>query len=449
MDSRDRIDFGDTAIKKLFYKFLFPTVLGMVCTAVFVITDGIFVGRGIGSDALASVNLVAPLFTLGTGLGLMFGMGGSVVASINLAQGKRRIANINITQALVVPGLFILLLTTLIILFKEQVLRLMGTPPELMHSAGEYLFWFTLFLTPLALFNILTFIVRLDGSPRVVMACTMTAAGINIVLDYLFIFVFEWGLPGAAVATGIGFIVGAGIMLRYMLRHNRTLQLVKLKISRHSLQLTARNIGYMTYVGFPALLSELAISCLMVVGNYTFIRYIGKDGVAAYSIACYLFPIIFMVYNGIIQSAQPIISYNYGAGQPDRVRDAFGMALRTALLCGLFFFGISWLCAPGIVGLFLSPDAPAYDIAVKGLPWFAAGYPFFGVNVVTIGYYQSIERGRLATGQTILRGIVLMTLCFLILPPWLGVVGIWLAVPVAELLDSLLLLTLLGLRKRS
>lgn len=448
MDNREHIDFRDTAVKKLFYKFLFPTILGMVCTAVFIITDGIFVGHGIGSDALASINLVAPLFTLGTGLGLMFGMGGSVIASINLAKGKKRIANINITQSLVAPGLLIALVSILIIIFKEQVLTILGTPPELMYSAGEYLIWFTLFLAPLALFNILTFIVRLDGSPRFVMVCNMIAAGINIVLDYLFIFVFKWGLFGAAIATGIGFIVGAAIMIWYMFHRNRTLQFVKLKISIGSLLLTARNIGYMTYVGFPALLSELAISCLMVVGNYTFIRYIGKDGVAAYSIACYLFPIIFMVYNGIIQSAQPIISYNYGAGQNDRVKDALALALKTAALCGLLFFGVSWLFAPEIVGMFLSPDAPAYDIAVKGLPWFAAGYPFFGINVVTIGYYQSIERGRLATGQTILRGIVLMTLGFLILPPLLGVVGIWLAVPAAEVIEMLLLVTLLILRKR-
>ena len=98
---RDSIDFSSSDVGKLFRRFLFPTVMGMVFSAVFVITDGIFVGRGIGSDALASVNIVAPLFTLGTGLGLMFGMGGSVVASINLAQGKRRVAEINITQSLV------------------------------------------------------------------------------------------------------------------------------------------------------------------------------------------------------------------------------------------------------------------------------------------------------------------------------------------------------------
>ena len=279
------------------------------------------------------------------------------------------------------------------------------------------------------------------------MACNIMAACINIVLDYLFIFVFEWGLAGAAVATGIGYVVGSGVMLWYMFRRSRTLRFVKLKISGKSMRLTVRNLWYMSYIGFPALLSELAISCLMIVGNYTFIHYVGKDGVAAYSIACYIFPIIFMVYNGIIQSAQPIISYNYGAGLMRRGRKALRMALGTAALCGAAAFGFTWLCSPWIVGLFLTPDAPAYAIAVQGLPWFAAGYPFFGINVVTIGYYQSIERGRLATGLTVLRGIVLMTFCFLVMPHMAGVTGIWLAVPVAEALETLLLVYLLRSRR--
>lgn len=436
---RDPIDLGSADVGRLFRRFLVPTVLGMLFSAVFILTDGIFVGRGIGSDALAAVNIAAPLFTLGTGLGLMFGMGGSVVASIHLAQGKPRIASINVTQAVAVPALAVLLLSAATILGAGPLLRLLGTPSDLMVQAREYLVCFALFLMPLAVFNILMFIVRLDGSPRFAMAANITAALLNILLDYLFIFIFGWGLAGAAVATGIGYIVGAGMMLYYMYRRSRTLRLVRLKLSPRSLRLTLRNLGYMTYIGFPALLSEAAISCLMVVGNYTFIRYVGKEGVAAFSVACYLFPIVFMVYNGILQSAQPIISYNYGAGQIGRSRTALRMGMLTAFCCGLAVFGLTWLFAQQVAGLFLRPEAAAYPLAVEGLRWFAAGYPFFGINVVAIGYFQSIERGRLATGLTVLRGIVLMTLCFLVLPRLLGVIGIWLAMPAAELLETGLL----------
>ena len=161
---RDSIDFSSSDVGKLFRRFLFPTVMGMVFSAVFVITDGIFVGRGIGSDALASVNIVAPLFTLGTGLGLMFGMGGSVVASINLAQGKRRVAEINITQSLALPALLIALLSALLIHCHEPLLMLLGTPGELMVPAREYLVWFTLFLAPLAVGGHITLLGKIPAA---------------------------------------------------------------------------------------------------------------------------------------------------------------------------------------------------------------------------------------------------------------------------------------------
>lgn len=165
----------------------------------------------------------------------MFGMGGSVVASIHLAQGKPRIAAINITQAVVLPTLAVLLLSAATILSAQPLLGLLGTPPELLADARRYLVCFALFLAPLALFNILMFIVRLDGSPRFAMAANLVAAGLNILLDYLFIFVFGWGLPGAAIATGIGYIVGVAMMLRYMRRRSRTLRFVQLKLSSRQL----------------------------------------------------------------------------------------------------------------------------------------------------------------------------------------------------------------------
>lgn len=434
---KDSIDFGSMDISTLFRKLLVPTVLGMVFSAIFVITDGIFVGKGIGSDALAAVNITAPLFMITTGIGLMFGVGASVVASIHLSQGKKKVASINITQALAFSSMLILVMSALCLYFVEPVGRMLGSSERLLPLVIEYMLWYVPFLVFYVLMNAGMFFVRLDGAPNYAMICNGVAAVINIVLDYIFIFEFGWGMMGAAFATSLGVAVGALMILVYLARYSRNISLYRIKLSKKSMQLTCRNISYMIKLGTSAFISEASIAVMMFLGNYVFIRYLGEDGVAAFSIVCYFFPIIFMVYNAIAQSAQPIISYNFGANQQDRVNKAFRLSIRAALICGILFFIITALCSQNIVSLFIDRSYGAFDIAVKGIPYFAIGYIFFAVNMVGIGYYQSIERARRATIITLLRGVAFMLIGFFALPPIMGVAGIWLAVPLAECMTFL------------
>lgn len=431
---KDSIDFGSMDISRLFRKLLIPTVLGMVFSAIFVITDGIFVGKGIGSDALAAVNITAPLFMITTGIGLMFGVGASVVASIHLSQGKRKVASINITQALLFSALIIILMSALCFYFVEPLGKLLGSSERLLPNVIEYMVWYVPFLVFYVLLNAGMFYIRLDGSPNYAMMCNAVAAIINIILDYIFIFEFGWGLMGAAFATSIGITVGALMTLVYLAYFSRYISLYRIKLSKKSLLLTLRNIGYMIKLGTSAFISEASIAVMMFLGNYVFIRHLGEDGVAAFSIVCYFFPIIFMVYNAIAQSAQPIISYNFGTGNGNRVKHAFRLSAKTALICGTFFFVLTALCSQNIVSLFIDPSYGAFDIAVKGIPYFAIGYIFFAFNIVGIGYFQSIERPHRATIITLLRGVAFMLIGFLVLPHFFSVTGIWLAVPLAELL---------------
>lgn len=434
---KDSIDFSSMEISTLFRKLLIPTVLGMVFSAIFVITDGIFVGKGIGSDALAAVNITAPLFMITAGIGLMFGVGSSVVASIHLSQGKRRVASINITQALVFSTLLILIMSALCFYYIEPLAKLLGSSDRLLPLAVEYMAWYLPFLVFYEILNIGMFCIRLDGSPTYAMMCNAIAAILNIILDYIFIFEFGWGIMGAAFATSLGTVIGGLMTLIYLLKFSRSLHLCRIKLSIKSMMLTLRNVGYMIKLGSSAFISEASIACMMFLGNYVFIHYLGEDGVAAFSIACYFFPIIFMVYNAIAQSAQPIISYNFGAGQPDRVRKALHLAIRTALICGISFFIITVLCRQNIVSLFIDRSYVAFDIAVNGISYFGIGFIFFAFNMIGIGYYQSVERGQRAMIITLLRGVVFMLIGFLVLPKILGVPGIWLAVPFAELLTML------------
>ena len=225
-------------------------------------------------------------------------------------------------------------------------------------------------------------------------------------------------------------------MLRYMLRHSRTLHFVKFKTSYKSLRLTARNLGYMTYIGFPALLSELAISCLMVVGNYTFIRYTGKDGVAAYSIACYIFPIIFMVYNGIIQSAQPIISYNYGAGSSKRVKDAFKLLLKISFGYALLLWALVMLL-PGVFVRMFNSDPVLITFTKTALRVYLAALFMMGIQMACQMTFNSLGRAVESIIVAITRKFVLLLPLIFILPRIFTdnkTMAVYLAEPIADFL---------------
>ena len=439
---RDSLDFKSMSVEKLFTKLLVPTIMGMAASALFTVVDGIFVGNGIGSDAMAAVNISAPIFMIITGVGLMFGMGGGILTSINLSQGKKKVANINFTQSVIALVFISLVMTLLLTIFPHKIATLFGSDEYLMDMVVEYLFWFSISLPFTVLVVALPFFIRLTN-PKISMWAMLAATVVNIILDYLFIFVFKWGLFGAAIATDIGEFVGAAIMIIYLFRHSIAIRFVWLKLSVKSLLLTLRNVGYMIKLGFSVFLSEITISVMIISGNYVFMDYMGADGVAAYSVICYQFPIIFMVFNATVQSAQPIISYNYGYGQMKRSDNALRLSMLFTLAFA-FSIMLLFICfTRSIVTLFIPDTASAaWGYAVAGLPLFATDYLFFGINIIIIGYYTSIERLRRAISLTVLRGI-LPVVFFFTLPLLLDVNGIWLAVAAGDITTTVVIVILL------
>jgi putative MATE family efflux protein len=435
---KDSIDFGKENVGYLFRKMLIPTVMSTVFTALFCITDGIFVGHGIGSDALAAVNIVVPLWLFATGVGLMFGMGASVIAAIHLANGKQKVARIVITQAVIVSSLFLILFSLITSLFATKTVSILGASPRLTPLSVDYLIGFIPFSATNALLCSGGFFIRLDGSPRYAMACSITSAVINIILDYLFIFPFGWGIFGAAIATSIGTVAGCIMILIYLFNPHHQLHFIRFKSSWNSVKLTIRNTGYMCRLGASSFLKETANSCMMLCGNLVMMKLNGDDGVAAWSIICYFYPIVFMLYNAIGLSAQPIISYNYGTGNTTRIKKAFLMALKTSIGCGILLVLITVFFSREIALLFVSSDTEAYRLAAKGLPLFATGFIFFAVSIVAIAYFQSVKQARNATLLTIMRGFIFMIICFVFLPMALGEVGAWLSVPATDMLATAL-----------
>ena len=439
-DNRDALDFGTMNVPRLFIKLFVPTLMGLIFSAILNLADGIFVGKGVGSDALAAINVAAPIFLVSTGIALLFATGVSIVAAVHLSQGKHKAASINITQAFTVSVGLLTLFSLAIFFFPRQLCYLFGGTERLEPLVVAYLRG----VSPIPMFTAIMFVgmfvIRLDGAPKYAMVCNVASSLLNILLDWLFVFPLHWGISGAAIATSISEAVAAVGTMFYMTFLARNVRWYRPKFTRKRMLLTLRNVGYMTKLGVSTFVGETAIVCMLIVGNFCFVKYLHEDGVAAYSVACYLFPLVFMFGNGIAQASLPIVSYNYGQKNTQRIRSTFRLTVGLAVVLGLLITAFCIAESDTLISLFLNRGTAAHRIGCEGFPYFTFAFLFFTLNIVLIGFYQSIERTRRATVWMLLRGVVFVIPCFILLPELMDDKGLWLAVPMSEFLTFIVIL---------
>ncbi|MEE0978115.1 MAG: MATE family efflux transporter [Muribaculaceae bacterium] len=426
------LDFGGGNIPKLFRILFFPTLAAMVFDALFVIVDGIFVGHGVGASGIAAISIISPLFSIVSGIGLMFGIGASVLASISMSKREIGEADKTITQAFAVGTSFMASIVVLCCCFAENVVDFLGCSQTLKSQCLDYLYW----LLPGIVFIMFQFIgmmlIRLDGSPKYAMFCNVIPGIVNVVLDWVFIFPLGLGVKGAAMATSISCVLGGSMALIYFFRLSEVLNFTRLKLSVAELCDAAHNTWAIIKIGFATLLTELTMSVMLFTANHMFISILGDNGVAAFSIACYLFPFLFSVNNSVSEAIQPIISFNFGAGNIKRVAKALHTALIAALICGAFEVISIAGGAKYLVMMFLEPGSEAFELACDGLPKFALCGMFFALNIAFIGYYQAMKKACTATVFTLLRGMIFVVPSLLWLPDLIGIHGLWLAIPISE-----------------
>ena len=447
--NRDKINFEETNIPRLFAMILIPTLMGLIFGGLLNIADGIFVGKGIGSDALAAVNVAAPIYLVSSAIALMFGTGVSIIAAVHIAHRNFKAANINITQSLSVPAIVGLLFGIAIYVFAPQLCYLFGGSKQLEPLVVTYLRSISSIPFLTVFFFVGAFVIRLDGSPRYAMMCNIIPSVLNIFLDWLFVFPLGMGLLGAGIATSLSMFVGAVMTMSYMTYFSHVIKVYRLKLSRTSFYLTGRNLLEMCRLGFATFIGDMAITCMLITGNYMFMKYLHEDGVAAYSVCCYLFPLVFMFGNAVAQSQLPIISFNKGLGKQERVNATFRLSVGSTAICGCIIVICSIFGCASILNLFLDEVSPAYQIATQGFPLFSLSFLFFSLNIVIIGFYQSIKYARESNLFMLLRGIILLIPAFIIMPRLWGVTGLWLAVPASEFLTfCIILMTTIASRKK-
>lgn len=406
--------------------------MGMLSWSLLTVVDGIFVGWGIGSHAIAAINISYPIFIILTGFALMVGTGASVVASIHLSKDNLKAARINVTQALAFSSAVTSVAILLVEIFPERVSYMLGASDSLMPLVRDYMVW----LVPSCIAQVWSviglFIIRLSGAPRYAMWCNVIPAILNMFLDWLLVFPLGMGVKGAAIASSLSIAAGGIMAIAYFFYSGCTLRLYRLKLSLTSLKLTLRNIGYQCKIGLSSMLGEFNMAILMLAGNTVFMHYLGDAGVGAYGIACYYFPFVFTFSNSIWESAQPIVSYNYGLGRTDRILATVSISSITAVFSALFAIIAFTLFPQYLVHLFIPASDPAAHIAISGLPCYALGFLFYIFNTLFIGLFQSVELVKPSVAFSLLRGVVFVVPSFMFLPKLIGNSGMWLAMPLAE-----------------
>jgi len=433
MERKQITNILDTeSVGRSFLRYLIPSIVGMLLMAVNIVIDGIMVGNKLGSVALAGVGIAVPFFSIFVGISLWVGIGSANRYSLMMGAKRPDQARIIFSHAIST----ILILTVIIELFtftfRTELAYFLGANVDTFKYTSGYLNIMLLFGFVFTAENTFSILVRNDGGPNTAMIALISTSVVNIILNYVFLFIFEMGVQGAAIATVTGAFVGLIILSTHFFRKKSNLRFVRFKFDKKLVLL-------FLVIGFPSFLAEFGISFFTVSHNLVFKDLAGTVGLSAFAILNYVHSFMLMLFIGMGAAIQPLISYYRGAKNPKKMKQTIRLAIGTALSAGLFFMLIGQFGAEKIVGLFGDFPKEVVALAVPGIRLFFIAYLFMGTNFVMITYYQSIGRIRIATWITAIRGIIILLILLLIMPRLFGLTGIWLAVPTAELITLLII----------
>lgn len=404
---------------------MITSVAGMLAVSFYILIDTIFIGRGVGADGLAALNIVIPVITLLTATGLLIGVGGATALSVTRGQGNIKKLNVIFTHSFGIAALVGILYSVIGMIFLEKLSFMLGASESNIHLVKEYFKGILSFGFSFVLVNALTVFIRNDKAPKFAMCTTITGGLLNIVLDALFIFGFKWGMFGAAFATSLSSLTSLSLIFYYFKKGSTTLRLKEVKIDFSIVKRIFTN-------GFPSFVIEISSGLVIFAFNIALLKIIGEIGVSAYSIIANISLICVSIFTGIAQGVQPIVSINYGADLKDRVKKVRNMGLVTALVFGIIFFILGNVFPRQIVSLFIENNKVLMDITVDAIELYFTAFIIMGANIVIGAYFQSIEEAAISAMISIGRGIGFIVVGLIILPYFFSVNGIWLTVPFAE-----------------
>ena len=421
-----------SSIPRVMWKYFLPAFASVIIHSLYNIVDRIYIGQGIGALALSGLSAIFPIMIIMMAFGMLIGMGAGVRVSLNLGKKDFDKAEKVLGNAFVLMILVSVLLMILGFLLKDPLLRFFGVGEETFNYADEYL---SIILLG-SVFNItgysLNNIIRSEGNAKIAMVSIFIAAGLNIILDPVFIFWLDMGVRGAAIATVISqFVLFVWVFIHF----NSQRSLIKLKL--RNLRLSRDIIWHILTVGFAPFAMQIASSIVFGTYNIQLIKYGNDIAIGAMGIIMSIAMLLIMSVIAINMASQPITGFNYGAENYRRVKRTLVIGLISATGISVFGFIVAQLFPGFIIKLFNTSDPELMDVGIHGLRIFLLALPLVGFQIITGNYFQATGKAGTAAFLSLMRQVIVLIPLLFILPEYFGLTGVWMAGPVSDTISAM------------
>lgn len=413
--------------KKIF-RFALPSIVMMVFTSIYGVVDGTFVSNFVGKTPFAAVNLVWPFLMILGAFGFMIGTGGSALVAKTLGENKKEDANRYFTMLITLVVILGVLLTIIGLIVLRPLSSALGASGQMLEDCVTYGRTLMIFNTAFMLQSVFQSLFITAEKPRLGLIMTVVAGLTNMVLDALFIAVFKWGLVGAALASGLSQCIGGILPLIYFLssKNDTPLKFVKTKMEGKVLLKACAN-------GASELMTTVSSSLVSMLYNFQLMRLAGQNGIAAYGAVMYVEFAFVAVFIGYSIGTAPIVSYHYGSENHNEVKNMLQKSFKIMSILGITMMVLAQILASPLAKVFVGYDKQLFDMTVHGFRLFSFYFILAGINIYASSFFTALNNGMISAIISFSRTLGFETLAVIILPIFLQLDGVWLAITVAEI----------------
>jgi len=428
---RNATELGTQPIGKLLMQYAIPAIIAMTASSIYNMVDSIFIGQGVGPLAISGLAITFPFMNLGAAFGAMVGVGASTLISVKLGQRDYSTAQTVLGNVITLNLIIGIAFSIITLMFLDPILYFFGASADTIGYARDYM----LIILAGNVFSHMYFglnaVLRASGHPQKAMYATINTVVINTILDPVFIYGFEWGIQGAAIATIIAQVISLLWQFKILTDKNELLHL-----SRGIYHLQSKIVKNIIAIGLSPFCMNVASCFIVIFINKGLKEYDGDLAIGAYGIVNRLVFICVMIVMGITQGMQPIAGYNFGAQQFDRVTRVLKLSIYGATIMTTLTFLVGELIPELAVKLFTT-DEGLISRSAEGFRIVVLFFPIVGFQMVTSNFFQSIGMANKAIFLSLTRQLLFLLPCLIILPTFMGAAGIWWSMPISDLIASL------------